>query len=385
MNELENIVATSRTWDDVREELDQPLTQDAVSKRLKRAGLSYKELLGSAIGDPVKLAKARRTASVARRELKKAYARVSELEQMVEIATTVPKFSATVKPKRARKPGRRRAAHVLLVSDCHIEETVSQTTTNGHNEYDLKIAKARFRRIFEGQVWLSQYHRQAFDLMGLVWLGGDLISGYIHDELIEGNSLSPTQAIITLREWITEGLELLRSEAGYEQLRVVCSFGNHGRTTAKTHISTAANNSLEFLLYSILASDYQHESDVTFVCEKGHLTYQNVYGTRVRFTHGDSITGGGGISGPSASITRKIAQWDRVDRADLTCLGHFHKFTDGGNFVLNGSLIGYAPFGIWIAASLEAPQMASFLIDETRGKLMVTPVWCDRVSEKVGF
>lgn len=382
---LREIVETSRTSNEVQERwlglCGEDLTQNAIGKRLAKQGHSYQALLGSKVGDAVAHQKSKLRASRASKGERDALNRIAELEALLEAHQAVPDFTPTLAPRQSFKVGRRRAAHVLLLSDTHIEETVKPETVNGRNEYNLKIAEARFKRVFDGQLFLADYHRRVFDLSGLVWLGGDIITGYIHQELLEGNSLSPLEAILMAREWISEGLHRLIRDGGYDQIKVVCSYGNHGRTTVKTQISTGANNSYEYALYCILARDFANVPQVEFVVEKNALTYVDVYGTMVRFTHGDLVKFGNGIGGVAIPLRKKIAGWNSTQSADLTVLGHFHQFQFGGDFMINGSLIGWNPFANAIAARYEDPQQVSFLIDEERGVLMPTPIWVDK---KVG-
>jgi len=52
-----------------------------------------------------------------------------------------------------------------------------------------------------------------------------------------------------------------------------------------------------------------------------------------------------------------------------------HQFKDGGNFICNGSLIGYNAFALSIKADYEKPKQAFFLVDKKRGKSIVAPIW----------
>lgn len=384
---LREIVETSRNALEVHkrclELLGEDLTQNAIGKRLAKQNLRYADLLGTKVGSAVEHQKSKQRASKARRGERDALNRIADLEAMLEVHEAIPDFNPTLAPRKKAKAGRRRAAHVLMISDTHVEETVRPETVNGLNEYNLEIAEARFERVFDGQLFLADYHRQLFDLDAVVWLGGDIITGYIHQELLEGNSLSPIEAMLTAREWISTGIHRLIRDGGYGQLKIVTSFGNHGRTTIKSQISTGADNSYEYALYCILAREFADVPNVEFVVEKNALTYVDVYGTTVRFTHGDLVKFGNGIGGVAVPLRKKIAGWNATRHADLTVLGHFHQFQYGGDFMINGSLIGWNPFASAIGARYEDPQQVSFLIDEERGVLMPTPIWVD--EKVVGF
>lgn len=87
------------------------------------------------------------------------------------------------------------ATPIILLSDWHFEETVDDATINYLNKYNLKIAEQRWFTCIQNSLRLVQLDRSHSEINNLVlWLGGDFITGYIHDELIENNGLSPTQA-----------------------------------------------------------------------------------------------------------------------------------------------------------------------------------------------
>lgn len=51
---------------------------------------------------------------------------------------------------------------------------------------------------------------------------------------------------------------------------------------------------------------------------------------------------------------------------------------DAGNWLLNGSLIGYNAFAISIKAPYETPKQTFFLISKKRGKSGVFPILFDK-------
>ena len=78
---------------------------------------------------------------------------------------------------------------------------------------------------------------------------------------------------------------------------------------------------------------------------------------------------------------KAIAAWDRIERADLTMLGHWHQFSwlRAGRYVSNGSLIGHSAYATRIKASYEPPCQAFVVIDHKRGEVTdAKPLFCDR-------
>jgi hypothetical protein len=106
----------------------------------------------------------------------------------------------------------------------------------------------------------------------------------------------------------------------------------------------------------------------------GPHSYMDIYDMTVRFQHGHMVKYGGGIGGIYIPVNKAIAQWNKARHADLDVLGHFHQLRDGGNFFVNGSLIGYNSFALSIKADYEQPKQGLFLIDKKRGRTCTWPV-----------
>ncbi len=84
----------------------------------------------------------------------------------------------------------------------------------------------------------------------------------------------------------------------------------------------------------------------------------------------------GGITIP---VRKAIAQWNNPIRADLTVFGHFHQLIDGGDFLGNGSLIGYNTYAQAIKASYEEARQLFWLVSARNGgqKSVTAPIWLD--------
>lgn len=307
--------------------------------------------------------------------------RLDAAEHAAGVAEELESHEVEVTIERRASGAAREATAVVLASDWHVEETVEADTVNGLNAYDLSVAEKRAERFFDGIRHLVGYHQEHFELRDLVlWLGGDLITGYIHEELVEGNSLSPTYAASFVRALLGEGIRYLLRETSLERIVVPCSHGNHGRTTAKARIATAAANSFEHFMYRMLRDDFAGEPRVQFHIARGAFLYVDVYDKTIRFHHGDFVRYAGGVGGISIPLNKAIARW-QVDRhADLTCIGHYHQYSPGQRVVTNGSLIGYGPYAQAVA-SYEPAQQAFFLVDSKRGPCMHTPIWCEASDE----
>jgi hypothetical protein len=130
-------------------------------------------------------------------------------------------------------------------------------------------------------------------------------------------------------------------------------------------------------MYRNLALHYANNKRVKFVISDGYHTYINVYNYTIRLHHGHALNYGGGVGGLTVPVNKAIAQWNRARPVYLDVFGHWHTFFDGGNFICNGSVIGYGAYALSIKAGFEKPKQAFFLIDKKRGKTIVCPVTVD--------
>jgi hypothetical protein len=277
-----------------------------------------------------------------------------------------------IEPKHSTKTSE--ATVIAVASDWHIEENVGKEV-GGLNTYTVDIARERSVKFFRGIHRLTALLRQDVKIDTIVLaLLGDFISNDIHEEFPEVNELQPTHAIVTAQNFILSGIEFLLRENPTVQLVVPCHSGNHARTTKTTRFGTENGHSLEYLMYLLLAANLRHEPRVKFVIPEGMHSYLDVYGTTIRFQHGHAIKYQGGVGGIYIPVNKAIGQWNKARRADLDVFGHFHQLRDGGNFVCNGSLIGYNAFALSIKADYEQPKQALFLMDKKRGRTCTWPI-----------
>jgi hypothetical protein len=270
------------------------------------------------------------------------------------------------------------ATAVVLCSDWHWGETVTEEQTNGLNSFGPENRKQRAEMFFNNVVRLVKIFEKDITINNLVLaLLGDFISNNIHEELQESNSDLPIDEIIGVQTVLASGIQFVLDNTNLN-LVIPTASGNHGRTTKKTHYSTEAGNSLEYLMYHNLANHFRGNKRVTFMLSRSYLSYVDVAGFLVRFHHGHAIKYGGGIGGIAIPAYKAIGQWDLARPAQIDCFGHFHSVRDGGKFVSNGSLVGYNDFAVRIKAPFEKPKQVFFLIDHKRREKTVTcPVFLE--------
>jgi hypothetical protein len=290
----------------------------------------------------------------------------SQLGIVEALQTSTPATAMTVEATKSSQ-----SIAFACASDWHVEETVESKSVNGLNAYSLDVADRRIRDFFSAVVTLTEIERHGTEIDTCVlWLGGDLMSGYIHEELQETNSLSPTETLLWLRERLAGGINLLAGT--FDKVIVATSYGNHGRTTKKPRHATGYRNSYEWLLYRMMAQESQ--SGVSWVVADSYFNYLNLYGRTIRLHHGDSLSYQGGIGGLTIPVEKAIASWNKGRVADLDVFGHWHQQQQNPKWVSNGSLIGYNAYALSIKAAYEPAQQTFFLLHRERGRTVTTPI-----------
>jgi hypothetical protein len=302
----------------------------------------------------------------------------SELKQSAETLDSILQSQDGVHLKKVKSLSKSKgqASAILCVNDWHVEGRVDPSTVGGVNEFNLEIAESRIGRLWQKAIYMLEFARGISDIRDMViWLGGDLINGTIHEELSEANFLGPTEAILYVQEHVASGIDFLLNESELEHIHVVTSFGNHGRTTKKKHISTGYWHSWEWLAYNNLSRFFASNPKVSFQVEKGYHSWVDIKGYPVRFHHGDSVKYSGGVGGVTIPLRRMVAQWNKVRPAKLEVVAHFHQYLDAWDIVLCGGLVGYDAYAVSIGAEYQPPTQTFIVVDKNHGKVMSLPIF----------
>ena len=265
------------------------------------------------------------------------------------------------------------AVAFAVASDWHVEETVDAATVNNLNSFGIPVADERVKRFFQSTIRLTEIQRHGAKVDTLVLaLLGDMMTGYIHEELRETNGLSPTETVLWLVEKIGAGIKTLEPHFG--RIIIPCSWGNHGRNTIKPRHATGAKNSYEWMMYHILKKQFpQHEWHIA----DGYHNYLEVDGRVIRFHHGDGLKYQGGIGGLTIPVEKAIAAWNKAVPAYLDVFGHWHQSQQNPKWISNASLIGHNAYAIAIKAGFEPPSQTYFLLDKRRGRTVTSPIFLD--------
>lgn len=264
---------------------------------------------------------------------------------------------------------------VVLASDWHIEENIKASTVNGLNSFNMAIARERVKQFFQITLKLVKIEQTATNIDTLVLaLLGDFISGNIHEALLEVCELQPVDAMIEAENMIIGGIEYILKNSKLK-LVIPCHCGNHSRITKKVHIATESGNSLETIMYHHIKNYFKGNSRVEVLISPSYLSYLDVWGYTICFSHGHAVKFQGGIGGLTIPLRKAVNEWQENRRADLYCIGHWHQFLDIGEAVVNGSLCGYNAFAMFIKARYQRPIQSFFLINKKHNfKIVHRPI-----------
>lgn len=355
------------------------ISVNAVHKREHEMGLKREWKLPEqpSLDEHVSRSKERNSARAVSSKLKQAVDKLAEMEKEKEELFKLKKTPQIFAIKQSAS-GVSEAVAFLIASDWHVEEPVLPSQ-GVMNEYNPAIAKARAASFFANGLRLVKIFQKDTEIKTVVLaLLGDFITNTIHEELMESNAMMPGDALWYAKSLIVSGIDYLLANSDVN-LIVPCHTGNHGRMTKKVHISTEAGNSLERYMYRDIAERYEGNPRLKFIVAEGMHSYLTVFNYTIRFLHGHSIRFNGGVGGVHIPLRKAISQWDKMKKANLTVMGHFHTMTDGGAYIVNGSLIGYNAFGQFIKADYEPPQQVFFMVHNRKGgeKSVVAPIWLD--------
>lgn len=315
--------------------------------------------------------------------------RIAELEKTLDFVEAADGLNLAP-PKWMLEPASDRKKHAtlaLLLSDTHFDEVVEPSEINGLNAYNRRIAEQRLRAWAENAVKIARHYMSGLSFDGVVlMLGGDIFSGDIHEELKETNEDTVLGSLLHWSEQIAAAIDLVSSEFG--KVHVPCVMGNHGRLSRKPRMKLRARTNLDWLLGKMLERHFAKNKNVTFNISDNADVLVPVYKWNHLLSHGDQVSGGGGIGGIWPPIMRMKAR--KAQRAmdvgtpfQTMWIGHWHQYISTPGMIVNGSLKGLDEYA-WINNfGYEVPQQALAVVTPEHNITLQAPVFCqDRKKEK---
>ena len=285
-----------------------------------------------------------------------------------------PTYSPTVIPKA------RLSEHefVLLWSDTHAGEVVSEVETNGLNAYDWKIMLERHERIREAV--FSYQDNRPYPVSKLhIFALGDMLSGSIHDELVETNEIPLAEATIQFAEdfsiWTESFLER------FDAIKLAGVVGNHPRATRKPQAKQSFNNA-DWLAYRAMALALRKQERIEWDIPKASAHPVEVCGRRILLWHGDGVRStmpGVPWGGVMRRATSLAAQYGAKGQPiDHFALGHFHQSNavQGGRILMNGSVKGIDEYVLKAFGGGEEPRQLLLTFHPKNGLTDVSLIDC---------
>lgn len=282
--------------------------------------------------------------------------RESIRKQILGIAAHDPVDILPWTQKLSRGQGER-GIPTCLWTDWHIGEEVTAERTNGLNVFNLKVARRRAQTLVESTVELAFEHmgRARYDYPGAcIMIGGDMITGNIHPDLMITNELTNQEQIIECTDLLYSAIKQMAKK--FKRLLIVCVTGNHPRDTSysrKMPSKLRTYTSNEWVIFCNLKKRFEDNPNIQFYIPGGTDAIFSLVGHRYLLTHGDAngVKGGDGIIGALGPIMRGAIKVHDSEAQigidiDTIVMGHYHTEVDVMNSVIVGpSFIGYNEHG----------------------------------------
>ena len=284
---------------------------------------------------------------------------------------------------KAGKPGAP-GIPMTIWSDFHWGEVVDKSQVYGVNSYNMSIAKQRLHTLVDKTIGICFDHMVNPNYPGIVlMLGGDMVSGDIHEELEITNEAPSGPVLVDLLENLIAGIDKLADKFG--KVWVVGVAGNHGRTNKKPRFKNRQYTNYDWIIYQLLRTHYKKSKNIEFLIPDGADALFSVYGTKFLLTHGDNlgVRGGDGIIGIIGPVMRgdfkiRNAQSSIGMPYDVLVLGHWHTYFPTPKIIINGSLKGFDEYAhLSLRAKPERPVQALWFVHPENGITTHWPIFCD--------
>lgn len=259
--------------------------------------------------------------------------------------------------------------NILLLSDLHYGETVVGKHINNINNYDCDIAKKRLVKLFTENLKICKYTGSN---KLYIFMLGDILSGIIHEELLENSEKTITELIVDLFSFFSK--LLLEYSKEFDFINISCVVGNHGRL-GDVKFKNKAQTNFEYIFYKFLEDKFINDKKIKINVSESPVMICDVDKLRCKIEHGDNYrTGGNFLNLPLMAISRdSIKEKTMLTKAnlpyDITFMGHYHTPAiswglDNTINVINPSIIGGNEYSVNKLHSAFRPSQFSLISDE---------------------
>jgi hypothetical protein len=327
----------------------------------------------------------KRQVSALKKDLTRSLSEQDRIRAALDLITTIDAGHTKPPPWASPTVSRRvqRGTPTLLLSDLHLDEVVDVDEMEGLNAFNREIAEQRLYKTFEQAIMTTRDSLQGTKWDGFnLMLGGDIVSGFIHEEITETNEGTVPATVDYWLDPLAAGIGMLIEEFGKVHISGVV--GNHGRLTRKPRAKRRVQDNFDWLIYRMLQRDFKNDGRVSWQVPDSADCMVKLYETNFLFTHGDQFRGGSGIAGALSPLmighARKTRRQMIVDRPfDHLVMGHWHTYWAGKGIIVNGSLKGYDEYAYQGNFDFEVPQQAMWITTPENG---VTFQWPLQVQDR---
>lgn len=264
----------------------------------------------------------------------------------------------------------RETVAIAQVSDWHIDEVVRADSVMGMNEFNFDVARERAITYFAKLAKLITHHQQHYNIRRVVMLlQGDVIGGWIHDELAQTNSISPNEAIYQAKSLIISGFKYLQEHLNVDVIDVVAVCGNHTRETRRIQFANFNDTSKEHWMHLDIESSCKMIGldKFSFYIPKSEMAIITIFGNKYLVAHGHQFKFNGGVGGIFPSMLRWFGNINKTLGVKAAFIGHWHQSIFTNHVIVNNTLKGYDAFAMSKGLEFSQPSQNLVLLDSHYG------------------
>jgi len=270
---------------------------------------------------------------------------------------------------------------VLCLGDFHLGEVVDKAVVCDFGEYNFEIFTQRLKFLAESIKSITIKKLRGYQIKKLVIFGlGDMVSGRIHEELIESAEDIIFQVLngaYVTAQFILEMAQM------FPEVEIVGVLGNHGRLTKKRYFKKRYLN-WDFVFYQFMSLFLAGNEQIQCTFPKSFFIIKKIYDWNFLILHGDTIRSWMGI--PWYGIERAMHKLGDLLQSKgvnihYRVLGHFHNTGEldrvPGEIIINGSVIGGSEYSLMALSAFERPTQLFFGVHEEIGATWRYPLRLD--------
>lgn len=297
-----------------------------------------------------------------RSDITKEYVITDLIQSGIKSLPKIEKLNPIIKSNKTR----RLEEAVLLFSDLHAAEIVSNLEMDGLNEYNFDIFCRRMQCLQDSMTDCVDIQRcggVVIDNLNIFSLG-DLINGDIHFELEKTNEMPLITSAFQVSLVVAQFLCKLSTQ--FKKIRFFGVTGNHGRKS-KDKAFKQRFDCIEWIIYQVLPLLTAKYSNIEYFIPQSPFMVCEIFNWKYLLTHGDSkLQSVGGI--PYYGIKKLSTEFNAMYRErggfDMMVMGHLHNPANLEGVMLNSSIVGGDEFSAQAVRKATKPSQKFFGVSE---------------------